>query len=201
MEEQIASLLVPASYLVGCKSAVSARSWSAWGYHSWRVGNKNSLYTEQDRYGGVPVWFTHCLCRYRHHTFMCHKYITSNINLNNATYSFWRVNRKGTPTRHQPVWCLHKPHRRTLSRRVWFWLSFVCFFVVVKPENPYFASRPGLEVKPLGVCPLGPPRRSSSCGPTKGTPPPRNTFCFFWVVCRHTDSSLFTSGTHTGGVQ
>jgi len=27
--------------------------------------------------------------------------------------------------------------------------DFVCFFVVIKPENHYFASRPGLEVKPL----------------------------------------------------
>jgi len=33
-EEQIASLLVLASYLVGCKSAVSAKSWGACGYHS-----------------------------------------------------------------------------------------------------------------------------------------------------------------------
>jgi len=41
---------------------------------------------------------------------------------------------------------------------------FVCLFVVIKPPNPYFASRPGLEVKPLGVYPLMP--RSSSCGPT-----------------------------------
>jgi len=50
---------------------------------------------------------------------------------------------------------------------------FFCLFVVIKPENPYFASRSGLEVKPLGIYPLGP--RSSSCGPTKGTPPPRTT--------------------------
>ena len=34
-------------------------------------------------------------------------------------------------------------------------------------------SRPGL-VKPLGIYPLGP--RSSSCGPTKGTPRPRITY-------------------------
>jgi len=38
---------------------------------------------------------------------------------------------------------------------------FVCLFVVIKPENPYFASRLGLEVTPLGVYPLG-PRSSSS---------------------------------------
>ena len=30
---------------------------------------------------------------------------------------------------------------------------FVCFFVVMKPENPYFASRPGIEVNPPGVYP------------------------------------------------
>jgi len=49
----------------------------------------------------------------------------------------------------------------------------VCFFISIKPENPYFASRRGLEVKPLAVYPRGP--RSSSCGPPKGTPPPRTT--------------------------
>jgi len=50
---------------------------------------------------------------------------------------------------------------------------FVCMFFSINPVNPYFAPRPGLEVKPLGVYSLGP--RSSSCGPVKGTPPPRNT--------------------------
>jgi len=35
-------------------------------------------------------------------------------------------------------------------------LPFVCSFVLITPENPYFASRSGLEVKPLGVYPLGP---------------------------------------------
>ena len=54
-----------------------------------------------------------------------------------------------------------------------FALEFVCLFVVIKPENPYFASVSGVEVKPLGEYPFGP--RSSSCGPTKDTPPPRNT--------------------------
>jgi len=45
---------------------------------------------------------------------------------------------------------------------------FVLFglFVIIKFQNPYFASRSGVEVKPLGVYPLGP--RSSSCVPTKG---------------------------------
>ena len=33
--------------------------------------------------------------------------------------------------------------------------------MVIKPENPYFASRPGLEVTPLGISPLEP--RSSQC--------------------------------------
>ena len=51
----------------------------------------------------------------------------------------------------------------------------IFFFVVVKLENLYFASYLGFKVKPLGVCLLGP--RSSSCGPTKGTPPPRTTLC------------------------
>jgi hypothetical protein len=34
---------------------------------------------------------------------------------------------------------------------------FACLFVVIKPENPFFAaaSRPGRE-EPLGVYPLGP---------------------------------------------
>jgi len=43
---------------------------------------------------------------------------------------------------------------------------FVCLIDVAcfKPENPYFAFRPGLEIKPLRLYPLGP--RSSSCGPT-----------------------------------
>jgi len=50
---------------------------------------------------------------------------------------------------------------------------FVCLFISIKPKNPDFASRPGLEVKLLGVYPLGP--RNSSRGPTKGTSPPRNT--------------------------
>ena len=55
---------------------------------------------------------------------------------------------------------------------------FVCLFFVVKPENPYFAFRLGLEVKLLEVYPLGP--RSSSCGPTKCTPPPRTTLRVNW---------------------
>jgi len=29
-----------------------------------------------------------------------------------------------------------------------------CLFVGIKPQNPYVASSPGLEVKPLGVFPL-----------------------------------------------
>jgi len=50
---------------------------------------------------------------------------------------------------------------------------FVClFFIFSKSENPDFASRLGLEVTPLGVYPRGP--RRSSCGLTKGAPPPRN---------------------------
>jgi len=44
------------------------------------------------------------------------------------------------------------------------WTKFFLFFlfVVIKPENLYFASFLGLEVKPLGVYQLGP--RCSSCG-------------------------------------
>jgi len=42
------------------------------------------------------------------------------------------------------------------------------------PVNPYFISRHGLEVKPLGAYPLGP--RSSSCGPTKGTHHPETLY-------------------------
>jgi len=52
----------------------------------------------------------------------------------------------------------------------------VSFFVVIKPENPYFASRSELKVKPLGVTvnPLEP--RSSSFGLTKGTPLPETLY-------------------------
>jgi len=57
-------------------------------------------------------------------------------------------------------------------------VSFIWLFVGIKHENPYFASGSGLELKPLGVYPLGP--RSSSCGPTKGTPPPRTTLRANW---------------------
>jgi len=49
----------------------------------------------------------------------------------------------------------------------------VFLFISIKPENPYFACRRGLEVNSLGVYLLGP--RSSPCGPTKGTLPPRTT--------------------------
>ena len=52
---------------------------------------------------------------------------------------------------------------------------FLFFVLVIKPENPYFVSRSGLEVNPLGVYPLGP--RSSSSGPTKGIPPPGDSAC------------------------
>jgi len=55
---------------------------------------------------------------------------------------------------------------------------FVCLYVVIKPDNPYFASYLGLEVNPPGVFPLGP--YSSSCGPTKATPPPRTTLRANW---------------------
>ena len=47
----------------------------------------------------------------------------------------------------------------------------VCFcllvylFVVIKPYNSYLASRLGLEVKPLGVYPLGPRRSHSTFRP------------------------------------
>jgi len=45
---------------------------------------------------------------------LCVTTSTSNIYLNNVTKTIWRVNRKGTPTRRQPVRCLCTPHRRTL---------------------------------------------------------------------------------------
>ena len=48
--------------------------------------------------------------------------------------------------------------------------------VVIKPENHYFTSRPGLGVKPLEVHPLGPRSSGSSCSPTKDTPPPRRIY-------------------------
>jgi len=48
----------------------------------------------------------------------------------------------------------------TVSVGIVICLFFPFFPVVIKPEDPYFASRPGLKVNPLGVYPLGP--RSSS---------------------------------------
>jgi len=69
-------------------------------------------------------------------------------------------------------------HPRLPPSHSLFVCLFVCFLVVINPKNPYFASRPGLEVNPLGVYPLGP--RSSSCGLTKGKPPPRNTLRSNW---------------------
>ena len=35
------------------------------------------MYTQQVGYGSVPGWCRHWRCRYRHHTFMCHKYHVS----------------------------------------------------------------------------------------------------------------------------
>ena len=55
---------------------------------------------------------------------------------------------------------------------------FCCLIVGIKPEKPYFASVCGFEVKPLGVYPLG--LYSYFCGPTKGTPLPRNTLRANW---------------------
>jgi len=43
-----------------------------------------------------------------------------------------------------------------------YFFFFIYLFVVIKPENPYLASRSGLGVNSLGVYPLGP--RTSSCG-------------------------------------
>jgi len=77
------------------------------------------------------------------------------------------------------------------SRFVCLFVSFVCLFFVIKPENPYFASRFGLEVNSPGVYPLGP--RSPSCSPAN--------FLFFLGFYRHTASAPITPGRHTGGVQ
>jgi len=53
-----------------------------------------------------------------------------------------------------------------------FLFSFF-FFDDVKPENPYFASQTGRELKASGAYPVG--LRSSSGGPAKGTPPFRSS--------------------------
>jgi len=53
----------------------------------------------------------------------------------------------------------------------------VCWFVVIEPADPYFASRAGLE-KPVGVYPLVP--RNFSCGPTKGKLPIGDTLDANW---------------------
>jgi len=42
-------------------------------------------------------------------------------------------------------------HTATISSEFFFVCLFVCLFVGIKPENLYFASRPGLEVRLLGV--------------------------------------------------
>jgi len=68
---------------------------------------------------------------------------------------------------------------------------FVCLFFVVKPENPYFAFRFGLEVNPRGVYPPGP--HSSSFGPTKCTPPPRTTLRTIWGQ----PSTSWRAGSHS----
>ena len=47
-------------------------------------------------------------------------------------------------------------------------------FISTQTKKPYFVSRSMLEVNPLETCPLGPRHGSSSCSPTKGTPPHRN---------------------------
>jgi len=44
---------------------------------------------------------------------LCVTNITSDIHQNNGTYTVWRVNWKGTPTRRQPVQCLCTPHTQT----------------------------------------------------------------------------------------
>ena len=65
--------------------------------------------------------------------------------------------RNGSPTFHLPPFLLSFPFPPLLFPPFFF----LCLFVVIKPENPYFASCPGLEVKSLEIYPLGP--RSSSC--------------------------------------
>ena len=43
-----------------------------------------------------------------------------------------------------------EPRHEALFFR-FFGFLFVCFFVLIKPENPHFASRAELQVKLLGV--------------------------------------------------
>jgi len=45
---------------------------------------------------------------------------------------------------------IHFPTSRSDKTRTLTFL-FVCLFISIKPKNPYFASRFGLEVKHLGV--------------------------------------------------
>jgi len=66
VEEQIASLLVSASYLVCCKVAVSARDWSAWGNHLWRVSygiryGERGMIPPNQNCGGVESQQAHCV--------------------------------------------------------------------------------------------------------------------------------------------
>jgi len=67
---------------------------------------------------------------------------------------------------------MHSGRPQTERFPTFFW------FVVTKPETSYVASCCGLEVKPLGVYPLGP--SSSSRGPSKGTPPSWTTLRANW---------------------
>ena len=55
--------------------------------------------------------------------------------------------------------------------------AFVCLIVAMKPKNPYFASRPGVEVKPLDI---HSGRVATTEGPTKGTPPPGDILRANW---------------------
>jgi len=48
-----------------------------------------------------------------------------------------------------------RPTQEACTRRGVFFTFFVCLFVCIKPENPYFASHGGLKVNPLGVHPPG----------------------------------------------
>jgi len=84
------------------------------------------------------------------------------------------ANPPGNYIRNAHRWCtvLGKPGSARLDGTLF---CFFCFFCCYKTRKPYFASRLGFEIKPLEVYPLGPRHSSSSCGPTKGTPPARTT--------------------------
>jgi len=76
------------------------------------------MHTEQDGYGGVPGWCTHCQCRHPHHTFMCHKYHVKHTS-KPFNPDCLKSGLERDPNETQPVRWLCTPHRRTFFGEEW----------------------------------------------------------------------------------